>query len=301
MSPLNLALLLSLNWWVATPEEAQALQAAADQYWDGAPLDIQVGSPAPGAPGIHVADGQLIWLEDTRAVQQPCPSSPGAQVLLVKSWTQALEPADQGWVPEPELEDFLPDPPPGPVPVLVPSTGPEKNAASAPEVTEPERPPATRQVNLTAGVGLQDAFAAEPWRLGIEGTRYGHTLNQALWLTADLGGRPKDAGAPTQRVGPQLAFGVSRDGLQGGAGELWVFGGARALVYQGQAQALLPGAGIRMRGWGPALGNNTRIGVSLTAQLEGLEQQRSFYDGPTWVTTMSRQAAYLEFVIGVPT
>lgn len=300
MPPLSLALLLSLDWWVQTPEQAVELQAALDQYWTQSEVQIHVGEPDPDQPGIQVVDEQLTWREEERSVQQTCPSSAGAQVLLVKSWTQALDPADQGWVPEPDLDDFLPDPPPGPTEVRLPAAAPPPDPKRIVEI-KPEKPPFTAdtQLSLSAGVGLQSALFAEPWRLSLGGARYGRTLNQALWLVGDFGGQPRYAGGATQRLGPQLALGLDRHGDNGGAAELWVYASARAFFFQGTPQEVLPAAGIRLRGWGPPVGKN-RIGVSLSGQLEGLQDQRSFYDGQELITTMALASAYIEFVIGRP-
>lgn len=300
MSPLNLALLLSMDWWVPTPQDAEELQAALDQYWTQSEVQVQVGEPAQDQPGIQVLNGQLIWSEDERQVQQPCPSSPGAQVLLVKSWTQALEHTDQGWVPEVELDDFLPDPAPGPTEMLVPAAAPAPKSERIvePKVDKPAYGGST-QLSLSAGVGLQSALLAEPWRLSLSGTRYGRRLNQALWLVADFGGQPRYANGTTQRFGPQLGVGLSHVSTTGSAGEIWAFAGARSLVFNGSAQDLLPSAGLKLRGWGPPVGQQ-RIGVSLSGQLEGLEQQRSFYDGEELITTMAMASAYIEFVIGRP-
>lgn len=300
MAPLTLALLLSLDWWVPTPQEAQELQSALDQYWEQGEVEVQVGAPAQDRPGIQVLDGQLVWTEQERTVQQPCPTSPGAQVLLVKSWTQALDPADQGWVPEVELDDFLPDKPPGPTEVLLPVAAPpaEVERVVAPKIERPEQA-ATAQLNLSAGVGLQSALSAEPWRLSVGGARYGRRVNQALWLVGDFGGQPRFAQGTTSRLGTQLGFGLSHETSTGSAAEVWLLGGARWLFFEGSQEELLPSVGLKVIGWGPPVGQN-RIGVALSGQLEGLDAQRTFYDGEQYVSEMALQSAYLEFVIGRP-
>ena len=289
-----------MNWWVPTPQEAEELQAALDQYWAQSAVQVRVGEPAQDQAGIQVLDGQLIWSEAERQVQQPCPSTTGAQVLLVKSWTQALEPADQGWVPELELDDFLPDPPPGPTEVSVPAapSPPSSERTLEPKVDNAPLSGNT-QLSLSAGVGLQSALLAEPWRISLSGTRYGRRLNQAIWLVGDFGGQPRYAGGATQRFGPQLGLGWAQESSNGSAGEIWVFAGARGLFFMASPEELLPSAGLKLRGWGPPVGKQ-RIGVSLTGQLEGLEQQRSFYDGEELITTMALASAYIEFVIGKP-
>lgn len=285
-------LLLALDWYVADAEQADALQAALDQHWPSSGVEVHLGPVPQGAEGVWVDQGTLHWQQGARSVEQASPTSPAGQVLLVRSWTHALDPVDQGWLPAPE-----------PLPPETPATPPAETSAA--QVTpQPEAPELSRMLAAHTGVNLRNGKYNEPFRLGLELATTGR-VHKALVVDVDVGARLTETDWFTSRAGGDLQLGLSREGPTG-TGEVWLGAGLRGLQVHSptegvQYRAPLPRASLRLRWWGPGRDQSLLLGVALALQVEGTYEGRlvptpGHPDGESWA--LDPATAVLEFHLG---
>ncbi|MCB9746479.1 MAG: hypothetical protein H6741_14755 [Alphaproteobacteria bacterium] len=248
MAPL---IFLLMPWYVSDAQEAEALQRALDAHWTGEPVQVEQGPPPEGAEGVQVKDGSLIWTSQGREVRQAAPASPVAQVLLLKSWSMALEPVDGGWVPEPIVQ--------APPPAAEPPEAPPADAVEGP--WEPNW-----MTGLTLGAGMRSTIYTPPARVGLELARHDLKVNVGATALGDLQGRTVDGEGRVHRVGTLGMVGLDLE-RTGGRGELWLMTGNRwLLMTHDNAVAerhLMPAVGLRARWWASPYGSFS-VGGGLT-------------------------------------
>ncbi|MEZ4235358.1 MAG: hypothetical protein R3F59_04205 [Myxococcota bacterium] len=113
-------------WWVPDEALAPPLQAALDEAWPGAEVEIRVGPLPPSGPPARAWDGAalIVW-DGARARRAPADDADVA-VLLARTWAlpAASEPTAYAFLPAPPPPP--PAPPPPPLPILddPPPSGP---------------------------------------------------------------------------------------------------------------------------------------------------------------------------------
>lgn len=249
MTPL---LFLLMPWYVSDAEDAEALRAALDKHWSGEPVEVVVGEPPPGGEGTWLEGDTLVWSSQEREVRQAAPPSLTAQVLLVRSWSMALEPVDGGWVPPHEPLELPPEP--------------EEPAEPAVTSWEPSGLTA-----LSLGAGLRSSVYSPPARVGLEVAGYFPRVSFSATLGGDFNGRTSDGLGRVHRVG--MLGGVGLDlSRPGGRGELWGLVGNRWLLVTHDGgvadRALMPALGVRGRWWARPFGSfSVGGGLSLLGEL----------------------------------
>ena len=77
----------ALDWWVADEAERARLEASLATLWPDAPVELRVGAPPDGAPGLRSEGDELVWFErgETR---RGTAADAATQVALARSWSR---------------------------------------------------------------------------------------------------------------------------------------------------------------------------------------------------------------------
>ena len=248
-----------LVWWVRSEDEAALVEAALQEMWPSAPVQVRV-SPDPGAEasgvtldaraGLQMQRGGALWA-------RPDVTDPHTAAALVRSWHTSADLTAPPEEPSIPLSP-APDRPPPPQPW-------GGGFVAGPAQRRPQPGPAFHFAAQAVGPRWVLSAEYDPAERVVISTEAGGLLVRRAGLTAGVRAERPGPGAATTEVA--LSAGIRLH--------------AYAELQQANVMALqlMPTAAARLRLWAPSRTSRLRLGGGMMVSHDGMSWSRWYADG----------------------